>query len=310
MDWLIFSYSVPTAVRSSVRVMIWRQLQALGAVQPAGAVYVLPDAAGCAQALMPMIGAVQKAGGEALLMRGTRPEGMTDTGLIALFHASRRVAYDGISAAATRLERLTLATKPDARGAKQLAVLLKLRRDYEDATRVDYFECPARAGLDAQLTRLHQLISVNEGATPVTQASMARYRSATWVTPPRPSADALACAWLIRARIDPNGRIRYANTVAPGEIGFDLDGAEFSHIGALCAFERMVFAFRLGSAGIDAIGQIVHDIDFGDGLFGRAETAGVAAMVRGWRTTPRLGDAELEARGRVLFEGLHAALEK
>ena len=46
-------------------------------------------------------------------------------------------------------------------------------------------------------------------------------------------------AWkrLIRRFIDPEAVIRYTFEPEPNDITFDMDGAEFGHVGNLCTFE-------------------------------------------------------------------------
>jgi hypothetical protein len=200
-----------------------------------------------------------------------------------------------------------------SRQAKLTEQLNQLRKQHARVAQVDYFDAPLGAALAARLNRLQQHLAPEAiaNASPAF-ATLAQYRGKRWVTHPRPRADALACAWLIRRFIDPNALIRYADKALPNEVAFDLDEGEFAHHANQCAFERMVFAFHLSSpansSALDVIGQIVHQLDFVDGKFKRAETPGITAVLKGWALIPHLSDVELEARGRVLFEGLYAGL--
>ncbi len=85
-----------------------------------------------------------------------------------------------------------------------------------------------------------------------------------------------------------------------------MEGAEFGHHGNLCTFETMLLAFGLNDAGLRNVAEVVHEIDLRDGRYLRSETAGVEAILRGWHEAG-LADAELEERGKGLFEGLYAA---
>src|SRR5439155_1361286 len=61
----------------------------------------------------------------------------------------------------------------------------------------------------------------------------AQYRGRTWATRARPWIDRVASAWLIRRFIDPRARFRWLRkpTDCPKTaLGFDFDGAEFTHI--------------------------------------------------------------------------------
>jgi hypothetical protein len=125
------------------------------------------------------------------------------------------------------------------------------------------------------------------------------------VTRPHPHVDRLACAWLIRRFVNPRAQIRYSETPEPGEVAFDMPGAEFQHRGHLCTFEVMLKAFGLDDPALRAIAEIVHEIDLRDGRSARPEIAGVDAILTGWLV---LEDAEREAHGIALFEGLYVAL--
>ena len=56
-----------------------------------------------------------------------------------------------------------------------------------------------------------------------------------------------------------------------------------------------------------ALGEIVHDIDCKDAKFGRAETAGVLAVIQGIANATT-DDAERISRGSLVLDGLYAQL--
>jgi hypothetical protein len=89
-------------------------------------------------------------------------------------------------------------------------------------------------------------------------------------------------------------------------VTFDLEPADFGHQGQRCSFETMRLAFGFDDPALQALAEIVHDIDLQANDHGRAETYGVAAVLSGWRRS-NLADAELEARGLALFDGLYAS---
>jgi hypothetical protein len=51
---------------------------------------------------------------------------------------------------------------------------------------------------------------------------------------------------------------------------------------------------------------MVHEMDLRDGRFVRPEMLGVEVVLDGWQRL-NLADADMEARGIALFEGLYAA---
>ena len=104
--------------------------------------------------------------------------------------------------------------------------------------------------------------------------------------------DRISSAWLIRRFIDPSPvQVHPAKAIGPpaGEVRFDMFEAEYTHVGDRCTFETLLRG-RATDRALEAIGEIVHDIDCKDDKFGRAEAAGIAALIGGWRgptpTTP------------------------
>ena len=58
--------------------------------------------------------------------------------------------------------------------------------------------------------------------------------------------------------------------------------AEFTHEGDRCSFETLMLRANLmNDHALVAIGEIIHELDIGDGKFARPETAGVGAMLSG-----------------------------
>jgi hypothetical protein len=135
----------------------------------------------------------------------------------------------------------------------------------------------------------------------------------TWVTRQTVHVDRMASAWLIRRFLDPAASFKFVPASgyvpAPGELRFDMFEAEYTHEGERCTFQTLVARFGLTDPAIDAIGEIVHDIDCKDERFGRPETQGVARLVRGIAdsATP---DAERIQRGARLFDDLHTAFSE
>jgi hypothetical protein len=306
MSWLVFSYSLPSKSSSSPRVTLWRRLKRIGAIAFNG-VQVLPAQDECLEAFTWLAQEVQKARGEALVMRVEQFEGVPDADIIDRFRATRQEEYAAIMAAAVKLES-TLAnlTQPDERSAIQNE-LEKLYKQQAEISRIDFFDCPEAAEVMAYLNRIAEALSPSE--IQISTATLEQYQSREWVTRPRPHVDRLACIWLIRRFINPNAIIRYAKQTAPDEVAFDTDTGEFQHQGNLCTFEVMIKAFGLNDLGLQVLGQIVHEIDLRDGQYQHPQTPGVDALLRGWLLAD-FSDQALEKHGIALFEGLYAAVSQ
>lgn len=304
MNWICFIHSLPAVggrrSTAGTRVSIWRGLRRIGALTVAGGAHVLPDRPDCRHGMSVLVQDVLRAGGDAMMLLVSAVDGVSDADLAARFLRERDAEYDALLAQLSELERAPrLASRRLALYRRRLAAIAQ----------VDYFDSPRRGQVEAQLRRLEQSLSSTPEPAQPDRPSLSAYRGRRWVTAPRPGPDALACAWLIRRFIDTNALIRYADRPRPDEIAFDLPAGEFAHHGVMCAFERMVFAFSLETPALTQLGQIVHELDMHDGRFKHAETAGIDAALRGWRLMQPLSDAEIEARGRLLFDGAHAALQ-
>lgn len=308
MQWLVFTYSLPSKGSSSPRVTLWRRLRRLGAVTPTGGLYLLPERDDCVEALQWLAQEIHQAQGDAMVFHVTHIEGFTDQQAVALFQAARSEEYAELDQQASALEQQIHAGLELAEREQLLEALSKLRRRYTDIARVDYFDCPYGAQVSARLASITRALAPS-GAQPeaIVPAHLVQYREVRWVTRPRPHVDRLACAWLIRRFINPQAEIRYATQPEPDEVTFDMPDAYFGHHGNLCTFETMLLAFGFDDPALRAIAEIVHEIDVRDGMIVRPETAGIDVILQGWLLID-LTDGEREARGIALFEGLHAGL--
>jgi hypothetical protein len=310
MSWIVFSYSLPVKRASSARVSLWRRLQRLGAVTPKASVYVLPAQDECVEAFQWLSQEVQQIGGDAVVMRVDRFEGLADAKLVELFQEACRTKYAELEAEATDIEKSLHQGKKTLARAEGLEKMEKLRKRQAEIVRVDFFNCPEAAKVNGLLGHIQERLRPGyEVVAPIALKKLADYRDARWVTRPRPHVDRLACAWLIKRFINQAAEIRYAPRSEPGEVGFDMRDAVFGHQGNFCTFETMLAAFGLKEPGLQGIAEIVHEIDLRDGRYARPETAGLELILKGWLQAG-LPDKEIEQRGIALFEGLFTALAR
>ncbi len=306
MQWAVLSYTLPSQTNSSLRVMLWRRLRRVGAISLTGSAYFLPAQEECIEACHWLAQEIREAKGEALVLHVEQVAGKSDQQIIDLFCAARQEEYAEIEAQAAELEQSVTTAREGDDGSHFQPLLAKLRRRHAEITRIDYFHCPAGARAAARLTRIAAALLPEPVQTKIPPAKAADYRGKVWVTRPNPHVDRLACIWLIRRFIDGEATVRYDLAAADGEIAFDMEEGHFGHRGNYCTFETMVKAFALDDPALRDVGEVVHEIDLRDGRFVRPETAGVDAVLNGWRSTA-LFDLELEAQGVALFEGLYQA---
>lgn len=310
MNWLVFSYSLPSKGQSSPRVTLWRRLRRIGAIAVKTGIYVLPARDEAIEAFQWLAQEIQQATGEALVLHVDHFDGLTDEQLIELFREVRHAEYALIDKKAKELEKTIIGDSHQVQEVllQVLEELSKLQKRYSEVQRLDFFDCPYALEVAIGLRRIEQTLK-NPMRNNLALAEITQYLDKQWVTRPRPFIDRLACAWLIRRFINPNAVIRYSLQPDPDEVTFDLKDAEFGHQGNLCSFETMILKFGLDSPELQALAEIVHEIDLRDGHYAPPEAIGVEAVLRGWLLAG-LSDSELEARGVELFEGLYLAFKK
>jgi hypothetical protein len=128
------------------------------------------------------------------------------------------------------------------------------------------------------------------------------YRGRTWATRERLWIDRVASAWLIRRFIDPKAKflwLKRPKDCPKRAIGFDFDGAEFTHVESKVTFEVLLASFGLEQdAGLARLAALVHHLDVGG--IPTAEGPGFATIMAGARILQPDDDALLKAVTPVL----------
>lgn len=281
LPWLVLVHQLP-ARPSSLRVRVWRRLQAIGAVPLRGAAYVLPNRSEAREDLAWIAGEVRALGGQASLLAAASLDDGGDIALVREFQAARAGEYRSLA------ERVERAVSPRgrraaaARGA-ELAERRRLLGEWESLERITYFDVPEQEEARRMIERLRTRPAPAEGGARA-RAPLSSFRGKTWVTRPRPGIDRMSSAWLIRTHIDPKARFAFRKEVPTGsEVPFDMYAGEFSHKGGDCTLEVLVRRFAIQDAAVDWLCRVVHDVDLRDDRYGEPEAAGVAALVEGLR---------------------------
>ena len=295
---------------SSLRVRVWRRLRAIGAVALKRTVYLLPDTPDHYEHLQWLAQEIQRAGGEATLLRVEQIENMSSGEVIRLFHEARNPEYRRLGGRYRKVLQ-TLDRKSAATNPRVQAELAQLQRDYEKLHELDFFEAPERA----EVERLREAIDMR---TRPSEEPKRREKSAPelrdlrgrqWVTRRRPHVDRIASAWLIKRFIDPDATFVFADPRQfPKEaIPFDTPGAELSHVGDDCTFETLLKRAGLRDRRLARLAEIVHEADLRDGKFPRDEARGIDLAIRGLLAA-HADDQQVLTHGLTLFEGLYAAV--
>ena len=124
--------------------------------------------------------------------------------------------------------------------------------------------------------------------------------------------DRTACIWLIRRFVDGEAVFTFFGDAAEAPEGaelFDVAGARLSHRGEDCSFETFLKEYELEDPVLAEIAEIVHDADLMDEKYGRPESEGLDAIVRGMQLALP-DDDTLTRRTNVLYDGLYAYLSR
>jgi hypothetical protein len=123
------------------------------------------------------------------------------------------------------------------------------------------------------------------------------YQGRTWATRKRPWVDRLATAWLIQRFVDRQPTFAWlANPkkCPKSALGFDFDGAVFTHVGAKVTFEVVAESFGLlDDPALVRFANLVHTIDVGG--IPVDEAPGFEMFVRGLQARHADDDALLAA---------------
>src|ERR1700712_1096683 len=132
-----------------------------------------------------------------------------------------------------------------------------------------------------------------------------------WITREHPKIDRIACPWLIRRFIDPNGEIIYVpfaevlNKAAElGAIPFDLPGVEYTHYEDHCSFDYFIKKHQLKDEALNRIAAIVRGADTDRHDFA-PQAAGLEAIFSGLSYNIK-DDHELLALGMTIYDGLYS----
>ena len=230
-------------------------------------VYLLPHREPLQQALAEQVQAVQTLRGSRLAVGG-RASHDTDAQFQALFDRSED--YAALLATIAHV-RGTLAEATEAQARRQLQ---QIRREYEALVAIDYFPGPAQAQCaqavaeaEAAVTRHFSPDEPQPLHAGIRQLERTAYRGKRWATRHRVWVDRVASAWLIRRFIDPDARFLWLTSPqdCPADaIGFDFDGAVFTHTGQRVTFEVFVASFALETdPALARLGMLVHALDVG-----------------------------------------------
>jgi len=301
-QWLLLIVSLPTS-SATARMRIWRALKALGCMALRDGAYLLPAKADREQDLQELADQCIREGGSAWLMAIVPRSADEDATYRELFdraedYAELRKAWKEANRTLRSLEQPEL-----------LRLQRKLQREYEALRAIDYF--PGEASKEGEAAwmdfsrRIEGLLSPDEphettGGIP--RLDRGDYQGRIWATRRRLWVDRVASAWLIRRFIDRDARFQWLakpSDCPKRALGFDFDGATFTHVGDRVTFETLMASFGLeDDAALMRLAAMVHLLDVGGEPV--PEAKGFEAVMAGARERLPDDDALLAQMSTVL----------
>ncbi|RYY76873.1 MAG: chromate resistance protein [Gammaproteobacteria bacterium] len=304
-EWIALVLSLPTE-NATVRMRAWRSLKASGVAVLRDGVYLLPHRESSVQLFESTKEDVQASGGTAFILKVGDDE---TASYPALFN--RTEDFAGL------LSELSIVQGSLSTDALPIAIkqLRKLRKTFAAIVSIDYFPGEAQAQAEAALVnaelQLNRLVSPDEPHAITGQIEpldLSQYQGRTWATRKRPWVDRLASAWLIRKFIDTNARFIWLDSPidCPADaLGFDFDGATFSHVSNKVTFEVLLASFALDQQpALQRFGAVVHYLDVGG--IQPSEANGLEQILWGLRNSIQ-DDDQLLTTASSVFDALFTA---
>ena len=294
--------SLPTR-DSTLRMRVWRALKESGCAVLRDGVYLLPADRGDGATLERLEKEIRTYGGFALRLQAAPKAPSERSQLEALFDRTPQYA-DLIEQIGTIKASLPRLGPKRGRTAVQ-----RIEQAVQKLTRIDFFAGRAKeqaaaaiADLKARHAELHSPNEPRPSMRGLRRANLADYQRRVWATRKSPWVDRLASAWLIKRFIDCDARFTWLerpSALPKKAVGFDFDGAEFTHVKNRVTFEVLLTTFSLeNDAALQSIAKAVHFLDVGG--IPVPDARALETMLKGAREKARSDDALLVQAMRTL----------
>ncbi len=302
--------SLPTR-NSTVRMRVWRALKETGCGVLRDGVYILPSGAAGTAVLAEMESEIKSAGGFSMTVELQLKKEEQLGQIRKLF--DRGADYGAL---AQRIREAKASLQRLAPRRAQTTVQ-RLQRSFDRLARIDFFPGQAKrqaadalSSLKRDFQQAHLLGEPRPSRKRLRTVNAAKYQRRVWATRKDLWVDRLASAWLIKRFIDRDARFVWIDRPRDRPrkaIGFDFDGAEFTHASNRVTFEILLESFGLeNDPALAKIGSAVHFLDVGG--IPVADAKGLETVLRGIKEKARSDDALLAAAMRIwdLFYSAYA----
>ena len=299
--------SLPTR-NSTLRMRLWRALKESGCGVLRDGVYVLPEA-GANGALGRLETEIRSHGGFAMTLQ-VKPRSSAQLDEL-------RKLFDRGNEYAALAPRVREAKGSLARlGARRAQTAIRrLERAFQRLSAIDFFAGEAKSQVAAAMAELKaSYAAMYSGGEPrfskraLRPHERARFQKRVWATRKDLWVDRLASAWLIKRFIDREAKFVWISR--PSEcpkkaLGFDYDGADFTHVKKLVTFEVLLTSFGLDSdPALMDIARAVHFLDVGG--IPVPDAKGLETVLKGAKEKARSDDALLSEAMRT-FDNFYSA---
>ena len=309
-NWLILTATLPTRP-SGLRVRVWRALKASGAGTLREGVYVLPEHAPSARLLWELERTITEAGADAHLLVLRARDTPQEQSFCALFDRSELYAE---FAQSVKEERARIGKSTEAELHKALRTLetglqaLQANDFFPDKGSQKAADALAALRREVELHLSPDEPAATDAVIPL--RAVTEYQGRTWATRKRPWVDRLGTAWLIQRFIDKRPKFTWLSGTKKcprSALGYDFDGATFTHVGDKVTFEVVAESFGLmQEPALQRLASLVHAIDVGG--IPVDEAPGFEMLIRGLQAR-HADDDELLAAALPAFDACYAALQ-
>jgi hypothetical protein len=301
-NWLMLITNLPGRI-PTLRMRIWRALRAAGGGLLRDGVYVLPYSVAARRLFEEQRSEIKKAGGSAYVLPFESDSPEQNTELERLFDRTAEYLELNKQFEAFRRDCVKL-SEDEAR--KRLNAIA---RDVAELQAIDFF--PGKSSkqfqdvLDDAKSSLDALFSPDEPRAAhrkIPRRDRKHFQGRIWATRQHMWIDRVCSAWLIRRFIDRRAKFVWLMRIQDKPkraIGFDFDGAEYTHVDSKVTFEVLLTSFGLETdAALARLGALVHFLDVGG--IPVAEAKGFESIVSGARALSAGDDSLLKQVGPVL----------
>jgi len=277
--WHVLVTQLPEEANARMRIL--RMLDAMGCGILRDSVFVLPDTPAARQGLPKLGEHISANGGVHHLLNVQSDEAQT-AAFSRLFNRDSR--YLDLIKTLESLRAGFGVTDPTSISR----TVIKLKREFEDITSLDFFPSATRERaentLAAAQSDVRKLLFPQSADSSTTQriTARARYFRRIWITRMPLWADRLASAWLIRRFIDAESTVLWGERSQPipeMAVSFGFEGATFCNTASQVTYEVLLETFNLRDPALKRIAGIIHALDIGGTTV--PEAAGVESLLQG-----------------------------